>query len=238
MNCDDVFAILTRGPFPTGSRVDGAVEAHLQICTECRRLAEALRPSDEMLREPIGSDESQSLPGYWGDSLGTPNDLAISPTYRVGYQRRRYRGLRSTNAGRLARGINLWQFTAAVALGVFLAAALGTLEAGRHSTVVINADHFVSGIIDRSKRFPSAAENKALPLFDDLKPECLGEATSSAIVPLSFKEDALSLASVSNTAVQCVETCCTQCHHAGSEIRLSPAAKIRLEHYCSACHHD
>ena len=45
MNCDQVFDILTRGPFPTGTSCDTPVEAHLNTCAECRRLAEALRPA-------------------------------------------------------------------------------------------------------------------------------------------------------------------------------------------------
>jgi hypothetical protein len=57
MNCDEVFVILTRGPFPSGSPHDRRVEAHLQRCADCQRLAEALRPNDDTLRESIGLDE-------------------------------------------------------------------------------------------------------------------------------------------------------------------------------------
>ena len=45
MDCDQVFMILTRGPFPTGEPWDEQVEAHLESCSECWRLAEALRPA-------------------------------------------------------------------------------------------------------------------------------------------------------------------------------------------------
>ena len=45
MNCDQVFDILTRGPFPTGTACDEPLEAHLDECPECHRLAEALRPA-------------------------------------------------------------------------------------------------------------------------------------------------------------------------------------------------
>lgn len=237
MNCDDVFAVLTRGPFPTGSPDDVAVEAHLLVCTQCQQLAEALRPSDEMLRHSIGSDESQSLPGYWGDSLGSHYDLVISPIRRVGYPRRRHIGSYSPSAGRFVRSLNLWQFTAAVALGIVLVAALGTLAVVRHSPFAMNVNRPANNLSGNEPEFLPTADKNPLPLFDNLKPECLGE-DSSAIAPASFKEDPLFLATPLVTSNQCTENCCTQCHHSGSEIRLSTTAKIHLEYYCRACHHD
>jgi hypothetical protein len=44
MRCDDVFEILTSGPFPSGASSDDLVERHLHSCFECRRLAVALGP--------------------------------------------------------------------------------------------------------------------------------------------------------------------------------------------------
>lgn len=68
MNCDEVFTILTRGPFPTGEIWDEEVEAHLETCTDCWRLAEALRPALEVFQEAVPPAESRDLPGYWGDA--------------------------------------------------------------------------------------------------------------------------------------------------------------------------
>ncbi|HUY35314.1 MAG TPA: hypothetical protein VMV69_21395 [Pirellulales bacterium] len=77
IHCDDVFDILTRGPFPTGAVSDGAVESHLSRCAECRRLAEALRPAIALFREAVTPEESQGLPSYGGhwraDADGGPN---------------------------------------------------------------------------------------------------------------------------------------------------------------------
>ena len=58
LNCDQVFDVLTRGPFPTGEPEDDAVERHLRACHECRRLAEALRPAVALLHEAIETDEA------------------------------------------------------------------------------------------------------------------------------------------------------------------------------------
>ncbi len=66
MTCDDVFAILTRGPFPSGAAEDESVERHLARCPECRRLATALRPAVELFQESIDPDETTGLPGYRG----------------------------------------------------------------------------------------------------------------------------------------------------------------------------
>ena len=66
MDCDQVFMILTRGPFPTGEPWDEEVEDHLEICGDCWRLAEALRPALEIFQEAVPPAEGRDLPGYWG----------------------------------------------------------------------------------------------------------------------------------------------------------------------------
>jgi hypothetical protein len=68
MDCEQVFIILTRGPFPTGESWDEQVEAHLESCADCWRLAEALRPALEVFQEAVPPAESRDLPGYWGDA--------------------------------------------------------------------------------------------------------------------------------------------------------------------------
>jgi hypothetical protein len=68
MDCEQVFMILTRGPFPTGELWDEDVEAHLETCADCWRLAEALRPALEVFQEAVPPAESRDLPGYWGDA--------------------------------------------------------------------------------------------------------------------------------------------------------------------------
>lgn len=59
--CDDVFEVLTRGPFPTGEHeTDFPIERHLTVCHSCRELAEALRPATEMLSEQPADDADDS----------------------------------------------------------------------------------------------------------------------------------------------------------------------------------
>jgi hypothetical protein len=66
LNCDQVFAILTRGPVPAGEPTDDSVEAHLLVCARCRRFAEALRADGVSDPELLMPEESRALPYYWG----------------------------------------------------------------------------------------------------------------------------------------------------------------------------
>src|SRR5262245_608748 len=126
MNCDDVFVILTRGPFPSGSSHDAAVERHLQKCLECQRLAEALRPNDAALRDSTAEDETSSLPGYWGDLVAAPT-LPLKDT--AGFRQPNRTAPLARSKRLVPRNLNVGQFAAAVALGIVLAAALRTLVA-------------------------------------------------------------------------------------------------------------
>jgi hypothetical protein len=63
--CDHVFDILTRAPFPSGDGEDAVVERHLASCHECRRLAEALRPAVNLFHEAL-QEEQGTLPVYAG----------------------------------------------------------------------------------------------------------------------------------------------------------------------------
>jgi hypothetical protein len=80
MDCDQVFMILTRGPFPTGESWDEQVETHLERCADCWRLAEALRPALEVFQEAVPPSEGRDLPGYWGDAR--PSSSAVAELQR------------------------------------------------------------------------------------------------------------------------------------------------------------
>ena len=67
IHCDEVFDILTRGPFPSGHESDPAVEHHLRCCHDCRQLAEALRPAVELFHESLSAVDSAQLPAYQGE---------------------------------------------------------------------------------------------------------------------------------------------------------------------------
>jgi len=98
MDCDQVFMILTRGPFPTGAAWDEDVEAHLETCGDCWRLAEALRPALEVFQEAVPPAESRDLPGYWGDAR--PASAVMSDLANGGGRTLVARGVRRTAPSR------------------------------------------------------------------------------------------------------------------------------------------
>lgn len=64
MDCDRVFVVLTAAPFPTGTAIDADVERHLLCCESCHRIAEALRPGDDLGHEALTPQERCALPRY------------------------------------------------------------------------------------------------------------------------------------------------------------------------------
>lgn len=98
MNCDQVFNVLTRGPFPSGAPEDAEVQGHLDGCLDCWRIAEALRPAEHLFQEAIPPSEARDLPGYWGDATppgvvmsqiaGQAARTATAPSVRLATQRR------------------------------------------------------------------------------------------------------------------------------------------------------
>lgn len=94
MDCNAVFNILTRGPFPSGAPEDQQVERHLETCHDCWRLAEALRPAADLFHESISPAESRTLPGYWGDA--TPPGVLVAQIAHNAAQPP-YRTTRKTN---------------------------------------------------------------------------------------------------------------------------------------------
>lgn len=84
MDCDQVFMILTRGPFPTGEAWDEQVETHLETCGDCWRLAEALRPALEIFQEAVPPAEGRNLPGYWGDARPSSSPLGHLTSHTIG----------------------------------------------------------------------------------------------------------------------------------------------------------
>jgi hypothetical protein len=230
MNCDHVFAILTRGPFPSGSEHDEAVEAHLQFCTDCQRLAAALRPNSESKSEVVGLDDGQALPGYWGDALPSTSELAVSlrdQSRQLQVERRRRRSVRRPSQTNL----HLWQFTAAVALGIVLAAALRSLVSPHVQSTKYGSE---SPLADGVRSFSQRDSGEMLALLD-LKPVCRGGSPGTTL-PLDPTDDAAPFADPTITTPTSDKICCTQCHRAGGEINLNTAQMARFQHSCRACH--
>jgi hypothetical protein len=123
MNCDDVFDVLTRGPFPTGAESDRAVELHLAACPECRQLAEALRPAIALFEEAIGGAAARALPGYWGElpAEARQPSVAVATNTAPSSSAAASRVNSSRVAGRS------WRIAAALMIGLGVAGAVAGL---------------------------------------------------------------------------------------------------------------
>ena len=133
MDCDQVFMILTRGPFPTGDAWDEEVEAHLETCGDCWRLAEALRPALEVFQEAVPPAEGRDLPGYWGDARPasavvaeltstTPRTALAASVRQISRRYRRYQGvpLAEGMSANVLRAVALASTITAAMFGLFL----------------------------------------------------------------------------------------------------------------------
>lgn len=228
MNCDRVFDVLTRGPFPTGAESDAAVERHLGHCAECRRLATALRPAVELFEEAIRPEDSRGLPSYWGE-VTEPHPAAYDATFATLEEeisvakttRRALHRARATRSLIPVRAIDdcdrLFRFFGAVAVGVVLAFSFRTMAdgAGEGTNSPRSAGMNMSGL---PWQVCSAAMIVAPPRS--------GQGASMQASGIS------KLASLESSQLRC----CSECHHAGS--RFAGAAPIpqSVALSCAACH--
>lgn len=243
MHCDEVFEILTRGPFPTGAASDGLVEAHLARCADCRRLAEALRPAMVAAPESVAPEEGISLPCYGGTVAGG-NSRPSGPG-KPGSQRYMagLPGAAWTSLGRL--GSPLLQFAAAAAVGTVLAVGVVRWDGGPHSfnvarpaeatdrgalSTIVPARPVLHGAEEPSNasRLSAPTMSGGLPRIEGMRQACLAGSENvrrMTLIPAVGQPAAETLA----------YQCCTHCHAAG--IRKPAGGDITLVvAACRACH--
>jgi hypothetical protein len=210
VDCDQVFEVLTRGPFPTGEAIDGPVERHLATCHECRALAEALRPAMELLHEAIDGDESRDLPGYYG-APSTSGGLAqlvaaaidAEPTSPRASKPRVEPALRWRTWLLTSRAET---FLAAMAGGVLLVLAMVALQ-GAFPT-----DHDAAAPIVAT----TPTQDGLIRLASlNLREECFAHQAGQELS---------------------ITHCCTQCHSAAGKLVSPPKSIAVIAASCRACH--
>jgi hypothetical protein len=231
MNCDRVFDVLTRGPFPTGAASDAAVERHLGCCVECRRLATALRPAVELFEEAIRPEESHGLPSYWGE-VTEPHSAAYDATFAtleeeiaVARSTRRTLQRATTTRGiipqRAAEDCDrLLRFLGAVAVGVVLAFTFRTM-----------VDQPGGGRIGLAGRNTMSASILPWQVCSSamITPQRAGNGPS-------MQAEGISTVAALDAAHQ---RCCSECHHAGSQTSNHGRMSASVARSCVACHeHD
>lgn len=229
MNCDQVFDILTRGPFPAGEPSDEAVEWHLEGCDECGRLAEALRPAVELLHEAIVEHETEALPGYsgrsayaempWnntGDGDTSNGDTDRSKAGRLAVKPRPTLRRAVPSGGKVRR---LWQLIASVALGMMLAWGLSAMD------------------VSDGKNTPSGAQGYLTPDSRGLTqlvtlnlPRVCFEARSDAVDIMD--PEVIATAPTARRDFRC----CARCHADGRVELDSIKTTSKVVQSCQVCH--
>lgn len=211
-HCDQVFDVLTRGPFPTGDASDHWVEEHLSCCHECRQLAEALRPAVELFHEAIQPEDCRDLPGYRGVHARASGGPGLAQLVAQAIETEPS----ATSARPVPQVQHVWhvwraswklQLTAALALGMlFMLAWTGA----------------------RPNRFPLAQiQSQSL----DFYPSTEGFATLAAL-PLS------TACQFPGSASRHADwRCCTQCHASERGPQVTSAMLTHIATSCQACHH-
>ena len=243
MNCDQVFDILTRGPFPTGHRSDRAVELHLGECPECQRLANALRPAIELFQEAISGDEGRELPGYWGGMIDESEEF--QPTGRLTQVTRHLPAALHRRIDRSRRwvsaqtGGNGLRFLAAMLIGVALGAVVWTAGVPARESAAPRLANIDS---DASKETASAqvpgwTNASSVSNASDLQTTL--QLAQACLTPGSlFSGEAGeggSYAAVLSVADLAQQHCCTRCHHALAD-KSHPKATAAVAHSCEICH--
>ena len=231
MNCDQVFDILTRGPFPTGTECDAGVEAHLAACPECRRLAEALRPAIELFQEAIGPEESRDLPGYWCAVAADRTQPVVS--YAEDREPPRTPPPAVVHAPASGwSALAMWRMAAVLALGVTVGSLL-------HSRVSLDGFSTVPPTTGGAALIPPADES---PQRGALTPALRARL---AVLPAACTRNQPGkgprytergdqmLATADLTRL----ICCAECHHRSSPAVPRSATSLVIES-CQICHND
>ena len=230
LNCDQVFEVLTRGPFPTGSVSDDGVEQHLRACHECRQLAEALRPAVALLHEAVAADVAANLPEYKG-TLPLHREpenacaFALTPRTCKSAPRRESEALYGV---RLIAASVLIAAVGALLYGVSMSPAGRSPAAGAGQPPVPHHPALV--IVFHPDQQPDADGLLTLASFH-LPRTCLPGTHR----PLTTAEAAAIFAELADGSLAALH-CCTECHHAG----MNPSGNSRLlamtQASCQLCH--
>jgi hypothetical protein len=226
MNCDQVFDILTRGPFPTGTSCDSGVEAHLAQCESCHQLAEALRPALELFQEAVDPEESRDLPGYWCALVADRKQPVVSYAQELELPRTSPRTWEKPAAVPALSALAVWRLAAMLALGVTLGSLVGSrwnqqpfAPPPREPMVLTVAP------ADEEPR-PSAAARSEWAV---LPAACLGNIPGIGPRHRERQDRLLATADLSNVH------CCSGCHNATAD-KVPGAATAKVARHCQECH--
>jgi len=216
MNCDRVFEVLTRGPFPTGDDSDVLVESHLSACHECRQLAEALRPAVALFHEAVAVTEGSDLPSYRGSHA--PFEAEITPV-SIDWRNPPKPATAKTN-----RWSNVFRFASAALIGAALLILFrGVIQSVQGGRTISNHPN--------TAQFQPGPEGKATLASLKLPVSCQPLEENSADFSADFSAENSATMQTSGTY-----HCCTKCHTAARQHSPGTAPIAKVAKSCSACH--
>jgi hypothetical protein len=238
LNCDQVFEVLTRGPFPTGDASDESVEHHLRACHECRQLAEALRPAVAVLHEAVSAEHALDLPEYQGSLPFQRPVMRKLSMVRLALPPRREPVEPVKPAGkpssRHAQG-NSVRLVAATLLVVGLATWLwGLINDSRGA----RADRMPRQVAEETWSPAREGVPGASGLLTLANLKLPNDCFPLTPRPLS-RDQAAELAMAIYDGSLAGLKCCTECHHASqSSVSRGPSAQVAgtMHRHCQACH--
>lgn len=134
VDCDFVFDILTRGPFPSDDTPSEPIEQHIATCADCQKLADALRPATNLFHEALSDDERKSLPEFRDDSLVVIRQSIVDAVFEQ----------HTGRAERIERLCRKWLSPALVLIPVAAACLLMTLGTSLFSGAPNDSDESTS----------------------------------------------------------------------------------------------
>lgn len=263
IECDHVFAILTRGPFPSGDATDQEVERHLELCESCREIAEALRPASDLFHESVSLFELNDLPRYGnpGDDLGarcrTMTEEAPA-SQRAPQSADRWPWLHALAMSRTAATL-LWLTATVMVMAAVVGAATMQPPA---LTIPDQTDVVDQGQLQDLRQNKGQAHVLAQGHGQEWKQDAAGHLhafnAQRFAIPDACRPAASSLAT-DDFLTSLRRQCCTHCHHAslhgdslhekppeqgdaasgglaGVAIRLKPASIGTIANACRLCH--
>jgi hypothetical protein len=250
MNCDQVFSILTRGPFPSGESTDAAVEAHLSFCSECRHFADALRPDGSSDAETLIPEESRGLPYYWG-LAATGDESTGSATVAEGRRTRRRRKPSFFERHEPLADLSGWQLAFAVLMGALLGTLLRFVgytdgaaaqrEVAAHDRPA-NVRAAMSAVasdeeppVSHVESHFTAARNTRRQLEAKLgtAPECCERRLGGFEAELAEGERPVFDSRAGHHTI-----CCTQCHNAQAPRFALRTTTAKIVRSCQVCHQE
>jgi hypothetical protein len=227
INCDQVFEVLTRGPFPSGSPDDEAVERHLRACHECRQLAEALRPAVALMHEAVAAEQAVDLPEYQGALPWTRPQRRQLSVVRLAKAPKRAAAPPAPPV-RVERRQPQWLSSGRLIAASLLIAAIGFWFGGSFSVPTY--------VTSRTSAQPAAeGVPNAQGLLTLASLKLPSTCMPAMYQPRSLEHAELLAKNLASGATEALH-CCTECHHASGNQTAAAHLAAVSQKTCQVCH--